>query len=185
MQRHLIDLLRNHLPADATEEKHRARTLAFVTATPRCTSRETLEGHVTASAWILSPDRKSVLLTHHRKLDRWLQLGGHVEDDVSIQAAALREAREESGISQMDLLDEALFDIDVHLIPERKGTPAHYHYDFRFLIQAADRDFVVSPESNDLAWLDATKPLECLADDSIARMQAKTMTALKRITKPQ
>jgi len=185
MQRHLIELLRNHVPADETEEKHRENTLSFVRRTPLCASRETLSGHVTASAWILSPDLNAVLLTHHKKLGRWLQLGGHVEDDVSIQAAALREAREESGIPRMDLLDEALFDIDVHLIPERKGTPAHYHYDFRFLIQAGYRDFIVSPESNDLAWLDATKPLESLADASIARMQSKTMTALKKIGSPK
>ena len=84
-----------------------------------------------------------------------------------------------------DLLDEALFDIDVHLIPERKGTPAHYHYDFRFLIQAGDRDFIVGTESNDLAWLDVTKPLESLADDSIIRMQLKTRAALKRAGKPR
>ncbi|WP_425404382.1 NUDIX hydrolase [Hwanghaeella sp.] len=179
----MIDLLRNHVPADATEEDHRENTLGFVSRTANCASRETLEGHVTASAWILSPDLNAVLLTHHKKLGRWLQLGGHVENDVSIQAAALREAREESGISKMDLLDETLFDIDVHLIPERKGTPAHYHYDFRFLIQAGDRDFTVGTESNDLAWLDVTKPLESLADDSIVRMQVKTETALKRAGK--
>lgn len=183
MQRHLIDLLRNHVPADATEEEHRENTLGFVSRTPNCASRETLEGHVTASAWILSPDLKSFLLTHHKKLGRWFQLGGHVEEDSSIQAAALREAREESGISQMDLLDEALFDIDVHLIPERKGTPAHYHYDFRFLIIAGDRDFIVGTESNDLAWLDVTKPLESLADDSIVRMQSKTVAVLEKLGK--
>ena len=181
MQRHLIELLQNHVPADKTEEEHRENTLGFVSRTPNCASRETLSGHVTASAWILSPDLNAVLLTHHKKLGRWLQLGGHVEDDVSIQAAALREAREESGISRMDLLDEALFDIDVHLIPERKSTPAHYHYDCRFLMVAGDRDFVVSPESNDLAWLDLAKIPESHADDSIVRMQLKTGTFLKRI----
>jgi 8-oxo-dGTP pyrophosphatase MutT (NUDIX family) len=183
MQRHLIELLQNHGPADETEEEHRENTLGFVRRTPGCASRETLEGHVTASAWILSPDLKSALLTHHKKLGRWLQLGGHVEEDSSIQAAALREAREESGIVKMDLLDEALFDIDVHLIPERKSTPAHYHYDFRFLILAGDRDFVVSPESNNLAWLDLTEIPESLADDSIVRMQLKTKTVLERLDK--
>jgi len=183
MQRHLIELLRNHVPADETEAKHRENTLGFVRCTPNCASRETLSGHVTASAWILSPDLKSVLLTHHKKLGRWFQLGGHVEDDSSIQAAGLREAREESGISKMDLLDEVLFDIDVHLIPERKNTPAHYHYDFRFLMVAGDRDFVVSPESNDLAWLALTEIPESHADDSIVRMQSKTGTVLERLGK--
>ena len=183
MQRHLIELLQNHVPADVTEKDHLEKTLSFVRRTSACASRETLAGHVTASAWILSPDRESVLLTHHKKLGRWLQLGGHVEDDGSIQAAALREAQEESGIAKMDLLDEALFDIDVHLIPERKGTPAHYHYDFRFLILAGDRDFIVSEESNNLAWLALTEIPESHADESIVRMQSKTGTFLKRIGK--
>jgi len=183
MQRHLIELLQNHVSADETEEEHRENTLGFVSRTPNCASRETLAGHVTASAWILSPDLKSALLTHHKKLGRWFQLGGHVEEDRSIQAAALREAREESGISKIDLLDEALFDIDVHLIPERKGTPAHYHYDCRFLMVAGDREFMVSEESNDLAWLNLTEIPQSLADDSIVRMQSKTETVLKRLGK--
>ena len=83
----------------------------------------------------------------------------------------------------MDLLDEALFDIDVHLIPERKGTPAHYHYDCRFLMVAGDREFMVSEESNDLAWLNLTEIPQSLADDSIVRMQSKTETVLKRLGK--
>jgi 8-oxo-dGTP pyrophosphatase MutT (NUDIX family) len=173
MQTQLIRLLERHEPHDATERDHLSRTLEFVRRTPPCTSRRTQEGHVTASAWLLSPDRRAALLTHHRKLGRWFQPGGHIEDDATIQDAALREAREESGIIDLALVSEAIFDVDVHLIPARKGEPDHWHFDVRFLVQAGTREFAVGAESIDLAW----RELDALVDvdESILRMVRKTV----------
>src|SRR5690606_8015327 len=103
MQHQLIALLERHVPCDDNERRHREQALAFIRETRACTSRATLEGHVTASAWVLSPDLRSTLLTHHRKLDRWFQPGGHVDGDGTLQDEALREAREESGIPALTL----------------------------------------------------------------------------------
>lgn len=178
MQRHLIDLLQHYQPADIIERGHRLHALDFVARTPDCANRHTPYGHVTASAWVLSPDRRSALLTHHRKLERWFQPGGHVERDPSVQAAALREAREESGIDALRLLDEALFDLDVHLIPARRDEPDHFHFDFRFLLQADDIAFRVGEESLDLAWVELARLEGGGVDDSILRMVRKT-TALR------
>lgn len=178
MQQHLIDLLQRYRPADIAERGHRLHALDFIARTPDCTSRHTPYGHVTASAWILSPDRHAVLLTHHRKLGRWLQLGGHVEQDGSVQAAALREAREESGIDDLRLLDEALFDLDVHLIPARKDEPDHFHFDFRFLLQAIGTDFRVGEESLDLAWVELDRLASGENDESIRRMAGKTASLI-------
>lgn len=174
MQRQLIELLERHVPFNGTEAGHLEHALAFVNRTPACASRATTEGHVTASAWVLSPDLHATLLTHHRKLDRWLQPGGHVEDDATIQQAALREAREESGIVQLALVSDALFDIDVHLIPARKSEPAHYHYDLRFLILAGHAVFAAGEESVDLAWVPLGDILGGDVDESVARMARKT-----------
>lgn len=172
MQLQLIRLLERHRPHDDVEREHLVRTLDFVGRTSRCTSRETLEGHVTASAWVLSPDGGAALLTHHRRLGRWFQPGGHVENDRTIQEAALREAREESGIDRLALVSDALFDVDVHPIPARKGEPDHWHYDLRFLVRANSRDFAVGEESLDLAWVDLHTLVD--ADESIMRMVRKT-----------
>jgi 8-oxo-dGTP pyrophosphatase MutT (NUDIX family) len=180
MQHQLLELLTSHTPADDTEATHKQRALEFVASTALCTSREALAGHVTASAWILSPERNSTLLTHHKKLNRWLQLGGHVEDDKSIQDAATREAHEESGIDDLYLLDRKLFDIDVHLIPARKGYPDHYHYDFRFVFQANATTFSVSDESHSLAWIAITDITTEIADESIIRMAKKTQAFLNK-----
>ncbi len=174
MQTQLIDLLRQYQPSDEDEKKHRDVALAFVESTERCCSRETLSGHVTASAWIVSPDSTSVLLTHHKKLGRWLQLGGHVEEDASVQDAATREAKEESGIDQIFLLAKEIYDVDVHVIPERKGIPEHRHYDFRFAFRAMTTAFCVSEESNSLAWVELASIREADVDESIQRMLRKT-----------
>lgn len=179
MQHQLIELLRSHTPFDHMEASHKQSALEFISNNAFCTSRDTLSGHVTASAWILSPAKTSTLLTHHRKLGCWLQLGGHVEDDHSIQAAAAREAREESGIDNLDLLDRNLFDIDVHLIPARKTDPQHFHYDFRFIFQSTTDIFSVSDESHNLAWISLSELKSPDSDASIIRMARKTAVLLK------
>jgi len=109
-------------------------------------------GHFTGSAFVVSRDGIRVLLTRHRKLDRWLQLGGHADGDRDLSAVALREAQEESGMSGLRVQPE-LFDIDVHEIPTRGEEPAHLHFDARFVVRAgADEAFTVSDESHELAW---------------------------------
>lgn len=136
--------------------------------------RDRVAGHFTASAWLVSGDRRRVLLTHHRKLDRWLQLGGHADGDRDLARAALREAGEESGLSGLSVCRD-IFDIDRHWIPEHGHVGAHWHYDVRFVVQAGDDEtFVVSAESHDLAWRDiAALQADPDADPSVRRMAAK------------
>lgn len=115
--------------------------------------RSRLAGHFTGSAWLVSADGERILLTHHRKLDRWLQLGGHADGERDLAKVALMEAEEESGLSGLVLEDGVLFDIDKHWIPERKDVPGHWHYDARYVVRALGSEaFVVSEESLALAW---------------------------------
>lgn len=133
--------------------------------------RERLEGHFTGSSWLVSADGRRVLLTHHRKLGRWLQLGGHADGDEDLARVALNEAEEESGLS--GLRGEAeIFDLDRHWILERGDVPGHWHYDVRFVVHAeAGEDFAISEESLDLAWRDiAGLPDDDSADESLRRM---------------
>ena len=88
-----------------------AATLDFVRAHPDCLARTCAPGHLTGSAWIVSPDRRRTLLTHHRKLGKWLQLGGHADGDADLLAVALREAREESGLRGLRVVDASLFPV--------------------------------------------------------------------------
>ncbi|MFY2764609.1 NUDIX hydrolase [Arenimonas sp. MALMAid1274] len=134
-------------------------------------------GHFTGSAWLVSADGQRVLLTHHRKLGRWLQLGGHADGDPDLASVALREAEEESGLDAL-VVDPAIFDIDRHAIPARGHEPEHWHYDVRFVVRATGNEaFAVSEESLALAW----KPIADIAadpgsDDSLRRMAMKWLS---------
>jgi 8-oxo-dGTP pyrophosphatase MutT (NUDIX family) len=148
---------------------------SFLSEAPMAFERTHPPGHFTGSAWLVSADGARVLLTHHRKLDRWLQLGGHADGDHDIARVVLREAEEESGLAGL-VVAPALFDLDRHLIPARLDEPAHWHYDIRHVVQAAPgaEQFVVSAESHALAW----RPVIGLVDDdavdaSVRRMARK------------
>jgi len=148
----------------------------FVETEYNCFNRELLIGHITGSAWIIDHSHTKALLTHHFKLDRWLQLGGHADGDSDVLRVAMREAREESGIEVIRPLTEAIFDVDVHPIPARDMEPRHLHYDVRFLLEGdADSPLVISSESKDLAWVRLTDIAQITTERSITRMVAKSL----------
>jgi 8-oxo-dGTP pyrophosphatase MutT (NUDIX family) len=151
-RKNLIHLLNNYNPDNKSEQQAKNIIESFVEKNTNCFERENLNGHITASCWLVCPNKARVLLTHHKKLDLWLQLGGHCDGDSEVLNVALNEAREESGISNIMPLSNKIFDIDVHPIPTYKKTPQHIHYDIRFLIQATSTNYTVSNESNDLKW---------------------------------
>jgi len=136
--------------------------------------REHVYGHFTGSAWLSSNDGRRVLLTHHRKLGRWLQLGGHADGDMDLARVALREAEEESGLRGLRG-DAEIFDLDRHWIPERGAEPGHWHYDVRYCVSAGvDEAFSVSAESHALAWRDIRDlTLAGDLDRSLQRMAQK------------
>lgn len=170
----LLDLLERYLVRHPEERVSVDHVIQFVRANPDCFLRSCLDGHVTASAWILSHDHERFLLTHHAKLGRWLQLGGHADGDPDTAAVALREAREESGMEKFSLVGEVPFDVDVHLIPARGAEPAHLHHDVRHLLVAApDQPLLVSNESHDLAWFPRARAEEILEGESLLRMARK------------
>jgi len=157
---------------------------SLVNRCPDCFQRTCRPGHITGSAWVLSHDRKRCLLVHHRKLNRWLQPGGHADGQANIEAVALREAQEESGLQHLDLQhsDGALvpLDIDVHTIPTRFDSTgnvvenAHQHHDIRFLfLAAADQKLILSEESHDLRWFTHKELLNLTNEESVLRMQRK------------
>lgn len=129
------------------------RMISKILDDSRCFERDNYEGHFTASAWIVTQDNSKALITHHKKLGLKLQLGGHCDGDSNLLRVAIKEAMEESGITNLGFSTKIL-DLDIHKIPANKNTPEHEHFDVRFLIIVPnDSVFTVSEESTNLEWI--------------------------------
>jgi 8-oxo-dGTP pyrophosphatase MutT (NUDIX family) len=140
------------VPVDEEERHDRDRILAFVERHANPFDRGIAEGHLTGSALTVSADGRFVLLIHHRKLDRWLQPGGHADPgEATGEQVALREALEESGVRGLALHPTAPrpLDVDVHDIPAHGDEPAHQHLDLRYLAVAPD-GAAVDPDLGEL-----------------------------------
>ena len=161
------------------------RIRSLVAGHPDCFERTCLTGHITGSAWIVSPDCSKFLMTRHRIFDRWLQLGGHSDGCTQPHLVALREAEEESGLSGFGLYREpegfVPLDVDIHAIAARAGVPGHAHFDLRYLLMASvEKPLKISDESHDLRWFERNELMETIHEESVLRMLHKGDAALKR-----
>lgn len=146
-------------PAITQRDRNNAQRLQqFMDNTAYPFDRTTLQGHVTATAFIVDRQREYALMLHHRKLNMWLPPGGHCDGNADVIDTAIRETQEETGIKQLTLVGSDIFDIDIHLIPENSREPEHYHYDVRFLMEV-DRN-IFTEKNNDealnLEWIKLT-----------------------------
>ena len=173
----LIALLKNHHADAEAEQAFIARFLDLLDH-PDAFLRTHLPGHITGSAWIVDPSREFVLLTHHAKLNRWLQPGGHADGDENVLNVAMREAQEETGLPGLLLLRNEIFDVDIHPIPSRKDFPEHLHYDIRFIFQAQmDEPLSVTDESHALGWVHVND-LQKLTDNNLSMLRMADKTRL-------
>ncbi len=175
--KNLIAKLSSYFPQSKVEQDFKSSFLEFVHTYDNCFERTLRIGHITGSAWIVNQSFDKALLTHHKKLNRWLQLGGHADGESDVLKVSTKEAIEESGLSSLKPHSLEIFDIDIHTIPARGVEPEHLHYDIRFLFVADDmEELQISSESKDLAWIN----IEDLAkltenNESISRMAKKSM----------
>ncbi len=175
----LLQELQRYTPADEHEARSLARIVTHVAAGGDLYDRRRWDGHLTGSAFILDAGHERLLLLYHRKLQRWLQPGGHGEPgETDPLEVSRREALEESGIQGLTLHPEhpALFDVDVHLIPARGDEQAHEHLDLRYLF-VAPADARLAPaegESRQLAWVPLAE-VASVSDESVARAARKLL----------
>jgi 8-oxo-dGTP pyrophosphatase MutT (NUDIX family) len=167
------------------EEKAPHDMLKFLDEETGYFLRNNYNGHFTGSAWIVSPDKSSILMTHHKKLGKWIQLGGHADGESDLLKVALREAKEESGIQQFKVLSEEIFDLDIHGIPQNNFELGHLHYDVRFLIEAdpTGEAVIISDESHDVTWIPLADVVKINPEVSIQRMIKKTIIMKDKKTK--
>ncbi|MFF2521609.1 NUDIX hydrolase [Streptomyces liangshanensis] len=157
------------------QEELRGLYLDHLAARPDGMWKACEAGHVTASALVIDPERGKVLLTLHRKLNMWLQMGGHCEPgDTTLAGAALREATEESGIPDLTLLPVGPVQLDRHAIP----APCNWHLDVQYAALApAGALERISDESLDLRWFGFEEAAD-VADRSVLGLIERTRAAL-------
>lgn len=154
------------------------------TAGPDAFSRNHfVPGHITGSAFIVSPKDELVLLHHHRRLDRWLQMGGHSDGELDASEIARREGTEESGLCDLEFLDPAILDLDIHQIPAARGEPAHEHFDVRYALFTRNPDsiFRQEAESNELMWFSFEEAIEKMKEPGAERAIARLGKLLERL----
>lgn len=174
-------LLSLDLSSRPHEEVCRKRMVELLDSCPNCFSRDAFPAHFTGSAFVVSADGARGLLHHHRKLDRWLQFGGHCDGEEDVLSVAQREAYEESGIDGLIVASVRPFDLDIHEIPALGSEPAHFHYDVRYvLIAPEDAQMRTSPESKELRWFTGEEMKDWSLESGLRRMIEKWQALLVR-----
>lgn len=177
MYARVIESLENHAAADAKEAKDLTFIKRCLVAPRVWFGQSNSEAHLTGSAFVMDETHR-VLFTHHRKLQRWLQLGGHSEvNERCLSETAAREAYEESGLTDLrphPVVAPALLDVDVHQIPGRGTKRAHYHLDLRYVfLTCMPERIVVSSESLRLRWFTIDEALKLDVDPALTRALLK------------
>lgn len=174
-----LALLRNAIILAEDDKQFVEETISFIENTPEFWSARSKDGHLTASAWIVTEDGSEALLLNNAKFNLWLPAGGHGEDnDASIEANARREGGEETGLKKLKLVNPRILDVDVHPIREKNGIPAHKHYDVRF-IYSVDAEtaaqVVLDAESSGYQWVNTLDLAKSEVSRSNQRMALKTI----------
>jgi 8-oxo-dGTP pyrophosphatase MutT (NUDIX family) len=167
-------LLSLDLAGGSEEAVYRQSMLELLDSQMNCFHRDQFPAHFTGSAFVVSADGSRGLLHHHRKLDRWLQFGGHCDGEEDVLAVAQREAYEESGIDGLTFASSRPFDLDIHEIPGIGNEPPHLHYDVRYVLIAPEgAEIRTSSESKELRWFTAEEMRGWDLDPGLRRLVAK------------
>lgn len=160
MKEKLIAQIQRYIPANEQEETDRATLLHWLHSSEDISTRDNLVGHLTASAWVVNPDRTKVLMAYHKLYDSWAWLGGHADGDWDLGRVAEKEAREESGIHTLKALSPDPISLEILTVDghEKRGkyVPCHLHLNATYLFEAIEaQDLACKPDENAaVAWLD-------------------------------
>ena len=169
----ILELLESYKCIIESEKLIKKRFIEFVQNNEDCFDRNLEVGHITASAFIFDPNNDKTLLLHHKKLNKWLQPGGHCDGDKDTLSVAIKEVFEETGLVIINQA-QPIFDLDIHMIPENKGIPEHEHFDVRYLLLADSKiPLIQNHETNQLKWVHLLEMENFTTEESLRRMKNK------------
>ncbi len=182
----LMEQIANYIPYNEQEERDQNLILNWIEEQENAFSRENKMAHMTASAWVVNPERSKVLMVYHNIYDSWSWLGGHADGETDLLSVALREVKEEAGISKVRPVSEDIFSlesltVDGHV---KKGTyvSSHLHLNVTYLLEADPEETlsVKADENSGVAWF---SPEEALARSTepwfVERVYTKLLKKMK------
>lgn len=188
MKEKMMAQIRRYVPVNEQEETDQKTLLALLSGPEDISVRENLTAHLTASAWVVSPDRTQVLMAYHKLYDSWAWLGGHGDGDWDLCRVARKEAREESGIENLTLVTSQPVSLEILTVDghEKRGryVPCHLHLNLTYLFEAdPDQPLRCKPDENSgVAWLDMdTLAEKCSEPWFVKRIYSKLVTKAKQL----
>ena len=182
----LMEQIANYIPYNEQEERDQNLILNWIEEQENAFSRENKMAHMTASAWVVNPERSKVLMVYHNIYDSWSWLGGHADGEKDLLSVALREVKEEAGISKVRPVSKDIFSlesltVDGHV---KKGTyvSSHLHLNVTYLLEADPEETlsVKADENSGVAWF---SPEEALARSTepwfVERVYTKLLKKMK------
>ena len=160
MKEKLIQQIQNYIPACEQEETDKATLLSWLASGDDISVRDNLVGHLTASAWVVNPERTHVLMAYHKLYDSWAWLGGHADGCTDLVSVAVKEACEEAGLGADEVHPVSREVLSLEVLPvsghvkKGKWVPSHLHYNVTYLLEASEEAVlkVNEEENTDVAW---------------------------------
>lgn len=161
----IYEQIKAYHPWNEQERQDQALILDFLAKNPDAFCRTNLLAHMTASAWVVNPQRSRTLMVYHRLYDSWAWTGGHADGETDLLAVALREVREETGIQQVQPVTTEIYSLEVLTVEghEKQGSyvPSHLHLNLTYLLEAEENQPLrpCEAENTAVAWFSLSDAL--------------------------
>lgn len=166
MSMKIVEEIKKYRPCNGQEQRDKSVILDFLEKNEDAFFRSSLIAHMTASSWIVNPQRTKTLMVYHNIYDSWSWTGGHADGETDLLAVALREAREETGIAHVRPVSPEIFSLEVLTVDghEKRGAyvPSHLHMNVTYLLEAEESDTlrVCREENSGVAWFSLEEALK-------------------------
>lgn len=170
MNMKIVEEIKKYRPCNAQEQRDQALILDFLEKNGDAFLRSNLLAHMTASSWIVNPERTKTLMVYHNLYDSWSWTGGHADGETDLLSVALREAREETGIAHVRPLSPEIFSLEVLTVDghEKRGeyVPSHLHMNVTYLLEAEESDtlHICREENSGVAWFTLEEALKASSE---------------------